>query len=563
MKQPLKKGDFMKVFQEKKRILFALFTLFTSSISVSAPRLTIIFVADQFAYHYIPRLDPFLRGGIRELIDYGVFYQNAHYPHAMPATATGHAALNTGCFAKDHGFIGNKWFDQSGKKIRCTDDPSPSAAIFAKDGSLKKGTGASAKNLVVEGVSDQCALQARPGGNNKVFSFSYKDRAAIATAGDLGKAVWFDPTQGYFTTSKAYFEKFPTWLAKFNKEKKLDQPRTIKWELHYPEKKGAYDARNAKDYSVTTFKKPLIGTNISIPNPKDKEEPYEFFAFLPESNQVLLDLALTCIDKNLSQNKNDRLVIWICFSATDKLGHRYGPNCMEMFDLIYQLDAQMKKFMKKAETRVKKRDILYAFTADHGIAPIPELAYKEGIKSARRIDEKDLVKRANALIAKKHNINGLIHKYKTPQFYFNQKTFASLGKKKQTQVVNDLKTFFRNEPGIKNVWTTEELRASIFAPTDIELLYKNQIFPGRSGQLAIQVLPFCHTTKYPAGTAHRTPYEHNTHVPVIFYQKGVLEEKKIAKRVSMLQFANSLAQALDVPNAPASTFDVLPELFTQ
>lgn len=551
----------MKFIYKNNIFLIVLFSFLTHSILSSAPRLTIIFVADQFAYDYLQRLDPFLKGGIRELIDSGVNYLNAHHPHAMPSTATGHAALNTGCFAKDHGIINNKWFDINGKSITSTDDSSPEATIFAKDGTEKKGMGASAKNIVVKGVSDQCALQSRPDGNNQVFSISYKDRAAIGTAGALGKAIWFDSAEGYFTTSKAYFNTFPKWLAQFNHKQKLDKARTINWELRYPEKKGAYTIRHAQDYSVTTFKKPLINTNIIFPDPNNKKEPYELFAFLPQSNEVLLDLAVTCIDENLSSNKNDKLVVWICLSATDKLGHRYGPNSMELTDLIYHLDTQMKKFMKKIETRVKKRDILYVFTADHGVTPIPELVYKEGLKSAQRINEKDLVKRANEHIKKQVDVDNIIYKYKTPQFYLNQKTLSSLDEPIQIQVINELKMFLNNEPGIKNVWTVEELLASNFAPTDLELYYKNQIFPGRSGQIAIQVLPFCQTTKYAYGTAHRTPYELDTHVPLIFYQKGLIEEKKVTQKVWMLQFANSLAQALEVPRAPASTFDVLPQLF--
>ena len=86
------------------------------------PRLTIIFVIDQFAYHYFPKLEKHLKGGIKYLLDNGINYTNAYFPHAMPATATGHAALNTGTFAKDHGFIGNSWFDNEGNRIACDDD---------------------------------------------------------------------------------------------------------------------------------------------------------------------------------------------------------------------------------------------------------------------------------------------------------------------------------------------------------------------------------------------------------------------------------------------------------
>jgi len=545
-----------------KYIVLYIFFIIPSFLYAAAPHLTIIFVADQFAYHYIPRFESHFTGGLRTLLDYGVVYENAYYPHAMPATATGHAALNTGCFAKDHGFINNKWFDPiSHQTIRCTHDSSPQAAIFAKNGRLKKGTGASAKNLMVEGISDQIVLQKRPGSTNKVFSISYKDRAAIATASDLGKAIWFDSTAGYFTSSKAYFDQLPTWLSDFNKQQKLNMPRKLLWKLRFPKKSGAYALKNSERYDLTTFKKTMINVPIVLPNQNDPKEPYELFIMTPHANKTLFDLALTCIDHNLSTNKNDKLVVWICLSSTDKLGHKYGPNSLEIQDMIYHLDLQMRSFMRQVEKRVKRNNILYGFTADHGVAPIPELANEKGIKSATRINEKALIKKANQFIFKKYGIKELIFGYRTPHFYFDKKLFSSLKTTKKNRIFADLKTFMRAQPGIKNAWSINELLNGCYTTNDIELLYKNQIFPGRSGDLAIQIHPFCMTTKHPTGTAHRTPYEHNTHVPIILYQKGTVEGRKVKERVSVLQFANSVAQILEVPNAPASRVTILPKLF--
>ena len=143
----------------------------------------------------------------------------------------------------------------------------------------------------------------------------------------------------------------------------------------------------------------------------------------------------------------------------------------------------------------------------------------------------DLVKRTNGFIRKKYGIDKLIFNFKTPQFFFDEALFQSLEKKQQNDIINDLKTFLRAEPGIKNVWTRDELLAGCYAPTDIEWLYKNQIYPGRSGYLNIQLFPYCQTLKYPSGTSHRTPYEHNTHVPLMLYQKGVLGKKVVTERV--------------------------------
>ena len=138
----------MRAFQKRSTKLFIFLSCFFSASIFCAPHLTVIFVVDQFAHHYIDRLAPYMRGGIKHLLKNGVVYENAYYPHAMPATATGHAALNTGCFAKDHGIVSNKWF-QNGKLIHCDGDSAKNAAVFDKYGNLLE-YGKSAKHLVVD-----------------------------------------------------------------------------------------------------------------------------------------------------------------------------------------------------------------------------------------------------------------------------------------------------------------------------------------------------------------------------------------------------------------------------
>src|SRR6266446_1474998 len=92
------------------------------------PRLTVVLVIDQFAYHYINKLYPQLKYGLRYLLDNGVVYTNAHMPHAQPSTATGHAGLNTGTYAERHGFITNAWYEK-GKKVKCDSDFSGDALV--------------------------------------------------------------------------------------------------------------------------------------------------------------------------------------------------------------------------------------------------------------------------------------------------------------------------------------------------------------------------------------------------------------------------------------------------
>src|SRR5207248_381733 len=64
----------------------------------------------------------------------------------------------------------------------------------------------------------------------------------------------------------------------------------------------------------------------------------------------------------------------ISLSATDLVGHRWGPDSREMHDQILRLDRVLGTFL---DSLYKLRDpsrVVVALTADHGVARLPEVA---------------------------------------------------------------------------------------------------------------------------------------------------------------------------------------------
>ncbi len=215
-------------------LIYALifFTGATESFN-KKPRLTVIMVVDQFAYSYLPKLSPYLKNGIKFLMQHGVVYENAYYPHAMPSTAPGHTDLSAGITADYTGIIGNNWFDELGNKIAADDDdPQQAAVINPRGGVYDYGKGP--RNIMVDNISDQYVLAQEPGMPRVAISLSIKSRSAICTANKLGKAIWLDTESGNFTSSKAYYEKLPNWLVSFNQQKRLSNLRSVTWPLYYP-----------------------------------------------------------------------------------------------------------------------------------------------------------------------------------------------------------------------------------------------------------------------------------------------------------------------------------------
>ena len=518
------------------------------------PRLTVIFVVDQFAYSYLPKLSPFMHGGIKHLIQHGVFYKNAYYPHAMPSTAPGHTALNTGAYAKDHGIIANNWYDQEGNKILPDDDSVKNAAVFSPNGLYNYGK--SAHKLMTDGISDQFVLSQQPCEPRYVFSVSLKSRSAIMTVGKLGKALWFDTQSGGFTSSKAYFNELPQWVTRFNNEECLKTMTNVRWDLFYKCTKAPYCFKEIYNYEFSDPGHSMIGVNLPIN--RSSKDPYELFMRTPAANQMILDLSLRCINTHLTRCGSQEMILWVCLSPLDLVGHDFGPQSLEATDIIYHLDCQIKQFMNQVTKRLKRRDVLFVLTADHGISPIPEILHQEGLYSAHRISTTKIAEQVNQMALKKYGIKDVAIDADSSQFFLRGANMKELSQEKRNALTKDIEAILSSQPGIKKVWGYEELQKSWFLPDQIESFYKNQTFPDRSAPYIIQPYPYCPVSQYKKGASHRTPYEPDTHVPLILYQKSNLEKQVIYDHVWTLQLANTLAHILGVQKPSSSTFSILP-----
>ena len=99
--------------------------IYTAPVKSSVPQLTIIFVIDQFAAHYLTKLDGYLHDGLHTLLKNGVVYTNAFYPHAALETAVGHTTLGTGALpggpaGSGHGIVANSWITPDEKSHALT-----------------------------------------------------------------------------------------------------------------------------------------------------------------------------------------------------------------------------------------------------------------------------------------------------------------------------------------------------------------------------------------------------------------------------------------------------------
>jgi predicted AlkP superfamily pyrophosphatase or phosphodiesterase len=544
------------------QLFFAGFLLLTAASSLQAkkkersvPTVTIVIVGDQFANNYLPKLKPHLQYAFKHLLKNGVVYTDAHHPHGVPETTPGHHAISTGTLPKYHGAIFNSWVDDKYKEVRYETDRSGNAAVLNE---VSGADGISAHHTKVDGLSDQFMKMADKSSEYAAYAFSLKKHPVVSCANRLGKAFWFDASLPGFTSSKAFFEKLPDWTVRFNKKNAARLKKPFKWHTAYPLESAAYQFPGAREYKYAGASCSMI-----LGKSKDFAEaklPWQDLLLRsPAGADALFSFTKKAI-KNLVKQGKTKLLLWVSLSNLDFCGHIYGPDSLECIDIVYHLDKQISDFMSYTDKLFGKKNVLYVFTADHGICPIPEITAQKGYNLARRIDAPTLIKEMNSMVAEKYKLIDFVKVYEPTFFVLDKKALLALSAEKRFHVLHDLKTYLLKQPGIKKVWTRDELAQLSFEASELEQFYKNHLYKDRNGDLIVMTEPYCLLTNYPKGTSHSSPYGYDTHVPLILYQAGSIQKKVIVEKVWLPQLPVTIASILHMGKPSAATYPVLPNI---
>lgn len=541
------------------------------------PRLVVLVIVDQLRGDMPWRFrERFGEGGFRYLMDHGVSYRNAHFRHAATSTAVGHASLVTGGNVPQHGLPGNNWRDpQTARRVYCVEDDRH--AILGEKPPRKSRThqGASPRNLLASTFGDELIL-ARAG-RPRVFSVSLKDRAAILSAGRLGKAFWYAKRSGRFVTSSYYYDAgdsgdsgdsgntggagtLPAWVQEWNAAGHADRYRGQQWTLlgeaagylHA----GQDDRLHERPYGRLgrTFPHPLGGGPLF----------HATLRFTPMGDSLTLDFARELTAREQLGQGKDTDVLIISFSATDYIGHAFGPNSLEAEDNLLRLDRTLADFFAFIDGRVGLDNTLIALASDHGVAAIPEHQQSLGRKAGRHNIDKIMAAVNEALKERFHQDN-LVAAFWNPSFYLDLEAAAEAALP-LSEVEDALAEALRGIPGIALAVTRSDLllRQDIASPGGAPrepLLDKlqNAFHPERSGNVLVIPKPSWHLSSGLAAAMHGSPYHYDTHVPLAFAGPGI-GRGEVTRAVAPEDLAPTLSRYLGAPAPSGATGAPLPEI---
>ncbi len=532
--------------------------------AAAPPDLVVVISLDQFRHDYLERFRPFFSpGGFNLLLEHGANFADCHFQHSITKTAPGHAVMLTGVHANLNGIIANDWIDRgSFERVSCVGDPAeqivglPPPTAARLPGYLDPYLGRSPRNLLVTTVGDTLKLDR--GGRPKVIGISNKDRAAILMSGKLADAAYFMEA-GHMVTSTYYMKQLPAWVKAWNDADKARAYFGQTWDRVLPAAdyaiQGADDAPGEFDGAGLgrSFPKKITGGD-DTPTPNF----YETIFRTPFSSELLADFACAVVENEQLGRRGVTDLLCVSFSATDYIGHDYGPDSHEVMDNVIRTDRILEKFFQFLDAKVGLQHCTIILTADHGTAPLPEhvTELSQGRIPAGRIDLKQMLVTLEAALDRKFGPRAGHGGWLVTDDAWLLVLPDALKEKNLTSAA--VQTVVRDTlltlDFVEVAYTREQLEAGEVRGElgQRALLSFNR---ERSGDVFYQAKPyFVNKEKY--GTNHGTPYDYDTHVPLLWYGVGV-KPGLYSARVGMDDLAPTLAHLLALPAPPLSNGHVL------
>jgi predicted AlkP superfamily pyrophosphatase or phosphodiesterase len=513
--------------------LLATLTLFVASgIAVPAkkPKLILTIVIDQFRYDYLTRFRTDYKGGLARLLDHGAVFTSAHYEHFPPVTAVGHSTVLSGATPSLSGIVGNEWTDrETWKEVTSVSDDRTHIVGGSKE------VGASPRRLLVSTVGDQ--LKMANNGQSKVIGVSIKDRSAILPGGRMADAAyWFEPATGNFVSSDYYFEALPLWAAKYNDSRSVNKYLGRGW--------VPFDA------------KPGATPYTTLPSQPDKKF-YDALERTPYGNEIIEQFAEAALDGEKLGRNSSTDILTVSFSSNDRIGHTLGPDDPQIRDISIQTDRIIGQLIQFAESKAGAGNVLVILTADHGVSPIPAVNEKRRMPGGVLSYDTIRKKLQSALSARYGDGDWVVSKAALQTPFLNRPLILSK-KLDETEVQNTAADAIRAIPHVARVYTRSQLLRGALLDDVVDRRVRRGFNAERSADLFIVAEPYWVIQKEATGTTHISPYNYDTHVPVILMGPGIKPGRYNAK-IEVNDIAPTLANMLDVEVPSGSVGRVLDE----
>ncbi len=517
-------------------LFFSFFISFSENDNLK-PKLVVAVVVDQMRYDFLENLSHrFNDNGFNKLINDGFNCKNNFFNYVPTVTGPGHSSISTGSTPMTHGIVGNNWYDRKkNKSVYCTED------INYKNIGGDEYTGnKSPMNMLVETFADINKLSNNH--TSKTISVGIKDRGSILMGGiHADAAYWYyGKEKAQWISSTYYMKELPKWVKEFNYEDNLEK--------YLEEWSTLYDISTYDNFELdnNNFEKLFNGKDNSA-FPYDTKslmkhnDCFDMIKETPYGNQMTTDFAIQAIINENLGKRNVTDVLTISYSSTDYIGHNFGVASVETQDTYIRLDREIEKLLSFLDDELGKNQYTFFLTGDHGVLEIPAFLASNGV-SAKAISENELsqkvVKKLNHVLEVK--VDNLIEHVDNNQIYLSDHKIDFYGLDK-IKVIDEIVKILVSFDFIINAFSADYI-LNTKNLIGYEKLIQNGFYKERSGDIAI-ILEQNIIFYDGKGTTHGSGYNYDTHVPLIFFGKGI-KEGETSERTEIPDIAPTISKLL-------------------
>ncbi len=480
------------------------------------PTLVVLITVDQLRPDYLDRFASQLTGGLGRLLKHGAYFTNATHDHATTETAPGHATLWSGRFPSHTGVVLNE--------IGVADPQMP----------LLFGRGGGASPYRFRGSSYFDWVRSRDQ-FSRALSVSRKDRGAILPLGRARQHVFWYSLDGRFTTSRYYGDTIPTWAQRFNATNFTAKYLGTEWKTlldasKYPEKDSVPVENLGKDF---VFPHKLAA---------DQRTGTNDFVEFPWMDDVTVNFALAGVAA-MELGKGPTLdVLAVSLSTTDAVGHRYGPASRELHDQVLRVDRALGRLIDSLYTLRDSTRIVFALSADHGVAPFPELYFGGTDPERGRVDPRPVIDAARSALAAR-GVEGDALLLQSGIVSLDRARLSARGVDSDS-VVTAIRLSLLTLPGMLRVDRVSMLAANAARGDKIARRWLHSVPPDLKAVLTVTLQPYYYwfTTRY---ATHGTPHDYDARIPILF-MGPMFRAGRYDAPVRSVDIAPTLGAATDV-----------------
>jgi predicted AlkP superfamily pyrophosphatase or phosphodiesterase len=532
--------------------------------ATEAPRLVLQITVDGLRGDLLDRYaENFGKKGFNYLREKGVVYSNAHYLHANTETIVGHTTLATGATPAVHGMVGNVWYHADSGELGYNIEDVDAPLIPTREEKIEgvqvdpaqkraRSSGRSPRGILAPTFSD--TLQIATGGQARIFGISGKDRSAVAMAGKTGTAYWYSTNTGDFQSSAYYMDKYPDWVNNWNGQRRAEKLDRTQWQLMLDGDRYRPGRKDDRPYEVD-----LKGYSRTFPHPFGPADHPLFFTRVlvsPEGDRLLLDFGKALIEAEQIGQDEVTDYLSMSFSATDAVNHFFGPASLENEDVVLQLDRTLAELFQFIDQRVGLKNTLVVFSADHGMAEMPEYATELGYDTGRLYSD-EVLALSREISSTLFGSEELVKDFFRPYLYLDGDAINAK-KLDREDVATAISIELEKKQGIGGAIPGLSITGANLSGAAAAVQRNHH--PQRSGDIYIFQQPYWFMFDRGAVAGmHGSPWSYDTHVPIMFAGPGI-RSARVDRLVHPIDVAPTLSALLNMSPPAAAEGTVLVEV---